>query len=1020
MAEITLGILARNAAKTIVECLESAAPYVDALVVGFGGPSTDGTEDIVREWLKNWNKGKTYREELAGWCFSIDWHDDFARARNEILANVRTEWFVWLDADDILINGEKMRAIVANPGDANCLTFPYHYDEDSYGNLACTLVRERLVRWPQQWTWVGSVHEVLTLPPPARWEPRYVPDIVVRHNPRREKDKGTRNLDLLYKELEQSEPEPPQRLLFYLGRENANRGNLREALMHFNRYISRSPTGEEAAQVAFMTADVIRAAGRPAEAAKAALKAIELAPSWPDAYYLLGRIAYEQRRFEESIEWFSTGSEKSPPVTGLIVDPRLYDYWPAYYVGLAYGQLGNHELALDHLRQAAEFRPDDQIMALITNEQRALDTDGVLKAFLAQHEHLARNDEWLKARAHLKTVPKAIERHPAVMEVLHRTLASTAHVDDPQIMVDLYRNNPRWTAMDDTEIWSEAWRTHPRMAFARKSVTCDPPATILDLGSSDGFISLPLAADGHIVEGFDLDPRCVELANSRAQDLGLRAHYKVGSIDDVEGKYDVALALEIIEHLPEPKAFLDQLDEHARKVIITTPHLAWDNGAGLGWQEATPKQHIRTFDLPDIELLLSGRGRIFDLYRQPHGVSAWIFASYRPRQGYTGTVTFLAPNTLEEWSPRKLAAEGLGGSETALIRLAEELFLDHGLLCSTYGRIDNPGYYNGVRYRAWDEYNPQIGSDVTVAWRCPEAADMPLRTGKLILWCHDMTYQERLTPIRAARFDAIVVLTEWHKAFMLQQYPFLDPEKMVVIGNGVDKVRFALRRKGENFRREPHRVAYTSSPDRGLDFVLEKIWPQVIEKVPDAELHVYYGFNNFGTQPELREYRQRVSNLLISSKNVTLHGRVNQDELAQDLLRTSVWLYPSKTPSIAPWNGADWYETYCIAAVEAQLAGAIPITTDLAALVETVGAGVIIPSKEDNQASHYIEAVVGMLKQDAKALARLRTKVRRAAPALDWAEVSQRWVEDVLNDAGTGSGGSQEHRPDPGRGSGGR
>lgn len=987
MAEITLGILARNAGRTLRACLESASPHVEQIIVGLGGPSSDDTEAIAREFTEQ--------------VFQIEWHDDFARARNEILAKVKTEWFLWLDADDILINGELMQAAIGANPEANCITAAYHYDEDEFGNLACTLVRERLVRPPQAWKWVGSVHEVLALPD-APWMPVYAPEIVVRHNPLRAKDKGTRNLDLLYKELEKTEPEPPQRLLFYLGRENASRGNLREALMHFNRYISRAQQSEEAAQVAFMVADVLRASGRAKDASKAALSAIELAPSWPDAYNLLGRIAYEQRRFQESIEWFATGATKEPPKTGLIVDPRTYDYWPAYYVGLAYQQLGHHELALDHLNQAAAIRPDTQIMALVAEEQRALDTERVLSAFMTQHEHLARHDEWLKAREHFSTVPKLIEMHPAIIEAHLRTMQQTAHVQDPQIMVDFYRNNPGWAPMPDETLHSEEWQRHPRLAFARKSITCDPPVTVLDLGSSDGFISLLLAEDGHIVEGWDLDPRTIEVANRRAREWNVRANYNVGSVEDVEGKYDVALAFEIIEHLVDPGAFLDKVDKHARKVVITTPFLAWENGKVADWRKVEPKGHLRIFDLMDIEYLLTGRGRIFDLYREPWGGGAsWIFASYRPRQTHAGTVTFLAPGTLEEWSPRKLREQGLGGSETALVRLAEEFFLGDDLFCTTYGRIDNPGYYNGVRYRRIEEFDPRIAQDVVVAWRYPEAADLPLRAKKLVLWCHDMAYGDRLTPVRAARFDALIVLTEWHKRYMLEQYPWLDPEKLVVIGNGVDKVRFALSRKGGNFRREPHRVAYTSSPDRGLDFVLESIWPKVVEQVPDAELHIYYGWAAWDviSDPALQAYRRHVADLMLRTKNVVNHGRINQDELAQDLLRTSIWLYPAKMPQMPPWNGADWYETYCIAAVEAQVAGAIPITTDVAALAETVKSGTIIPSTiGKDAASHYVDAVLRVLQQDEKGLSKLRKKVRERAPVQEWAEVARRWMEVFTDD----------------------
>jgi tetratricopeptide (TPR) repeat protein len=986
--QITLGILARNAAKTIIECLESAGPYVDKIIVGFGGPSEDNTKQIVEDWLKEWAKGAPDR--YAQW-FNIKWHDDFARARNAILKEVNTEWFLWLDADDILVNGHLMQQAIASSPGSNCITMPYHYDEDEFGNLACTLVRERLVRDPGEWVWQGTIHEVLTLPPPAEWLPTHAPEIVVRHNPVRTKDKGTRNLDLLYKELEKTEPEPPQRLLFYLGRENASRGNLREALMHFNRYISRATTGDEAAQVAVMAADVLRASGRSKDAAVAALRATELAPSWPDAYNLLGRIAYEQSRFQEAIEWFAVGQSKEPPVTGLIVDPRAYDYFPVYWVGLSYAQMGNHELALEHLTQAAAIRPDEQLMALIANEQRLLEEKAVFDAFIAQYEHLARHDEWLKVRRLFDVVPKALEGHPTIIELRGRMLAQTAHVENPQIMVDFYRDNPGWAPMPDEHLWSEDWQRHPRLAFARKSITCDPPATILDLGSSDGFISLPLAKDGHIVEGFDLDPRTIEIANRRAKELGLRASYKVGSVEDVEGKYDVALAFEILEHLVDPDEFLDRLDERARKVVLTTPFLAWERGQIKDWQKVEPKGHLRIFDLMDMEAKIARRGRVFDLYREPHGLSAWIFASYRPRQSYAGRVTFLAPGTIEEWSPRKLRAEGLGGSETALVRLTEELFLADGddsasLLCTVYGRIDNPGYYNGVRYRRTEEFEPRIKQDAVVAWRFPEAADLPLRTERLILWCHDMTFNDRLTPLRAARFDQIVVLTEWHKQFMLDQYPFLDPQKLVVIGNGVDKERFALSRKGGNVRREPHRVAYTSSPDRGLDFVLEHVWPKVVEQVPDAELHVYYGFNNFAGDPDQQAFQNNIARLALETRNVTFHGRVNQDVLADELKKASIWLYPSRMR-----NGQPWFETYCIAAVEAQAAGVIPVTTDTAALAETVKSGIVIPGNVFD-GEQYARAVVGLMQADERELKAIRAKVKRSAPAKGWTEIAATWT----------------------------
>lgn len=992
-ATVGFSIIARNAGATLRECLESIAPYADQLVIGLGGPSTDDTEAIARE----------FTEEV----YQLKWHDDFARARQEVWDKLTTDYGAWCDADDILVGGEYLREYVDKAPSVDMFMAAYHYAQDEHGNLSCILYRERLLKNPSEWVWDGPVHEALIAVDQERAIERVVMDkVVVQHNPKRNQDKGTRNLDILYRELERTEPEPSQRLLLYLFRENAARENYKEALLHANRFMSMATYDDEAYQVAIGIVDMLMRARRFPEAGKAALKAIEIRPDWPDAYFMLARLAFTQGRFQEAVEWTKAGGDKEPPRTSAIIDPRQYNYFPYYYLGLAYAGLGDWEMAAANLAKAAEVMPDERIIEQLRAITLNMDRQRVLDAVKVVYETLGRWDEWIKVRKFMRVIPKIIENTQEISDLHQFVLDVTQHIEDPQAMLDFYDGNTGWVAASDEMILSENYGSYPRLAFARKSISCAPPATILEIGSSDGFISLPLAKDGHIVTGYDLDPRCIELANERAVKWGYqdpdgpvkngRARYLVGSIGDVDGKYDVALCMEIIEHLVDPGAFLDQVDEHARKVVITTPFMAWENGRWPDWEKRELKGHIRIFDLVDIETLLSHRGRIFDLYREPFGQSGWIFASYRPRQEYEQNIVFLAPGTLEEWSPRKLAKEGLGGSETALIRLAEELFIGAKSLCTVYGRIDDEGYYNGVRYRGLQTFEPGVRSDVFVAWRYPEAADLSIRTGRMVLWLHDTDAGDRLTPARAARFEAIVVLSEWHKQHVLKVYPWLDESKLVVIGNGVEVARFApdeKNRPDENIQREAHRVAYTSSPDRGLDAILEHVWPLVVEQVPDAELHVYYGLQNLdilkNDYPQIAEFKHKLVELLGTSKGVVQHGRVPQDVLARELQRASVWLYPSH----------NFDETYCISAVEAQLAGAIPVTSNRGALAETVGSGVIIEGTigQAGVAEAYAQAIVDALTAQEEQLAELRATVREAAPAHDWSEISGRWAEEVLH-----------------------
>jgi len=389
-----------------------------------------------------------------------------------------------------------------------------------------------------------------------------------------------------------------------------------------------------------------------------------------------------------------------------------------------------------------------------------------------------------------------------------------------------------------------------------------------------------------------------------------------------------------------------------------------------------------------MERLLKPRGKLNNLYKQSWGDSGWIFADYTPGAKTTKNVVIAAINSLERWGPQKLEREGLGGSETAAIRLAEG-FAEQSVRAIVYCNIDEPGYYNGVCYRDSEQLNTSIRSDLFIAWRSPEFADETINTKQLVLWMHDTDVGDRLTEQRASRFDSIVVLTEWHKQFMLEFYPFLDASKLLVIGNGVNLNSFA-----DQVDRDRNRVVYSSSPDRGLDIILEHIWPKVIERVPDAELHIYYGwesFNRVASMPGyeyLAQFKVKLDQLIVSSKGVVQHGRISQSELAREFQKSSIWLYPTY-----------FSETYCITAIEAQLAGCIPVTSRLAGLAETVATGEIIDGDvhDPEIQQKYANVVVSLLNESRSELVNMREQIISNVPAHSWYQRSVSWAINFLN-----------------------
>ncbi len=124
-------------------------------------------------------------------------------------------------------------------------------------------------------------------------------------------------------------------------------------------------------------------------------------------------------------------------------------------------------------------------------------------------------------------------------------------------------------------------------------------------------------------------------------------------------------------------------------------------------------------------------------------------------------------------------------------------------------------------------------------------------------------------------------------------------------------------------------MIYSSSPDRGLLAALQCL-PGIRARVPDASLHVYYGFENWEKSDNLdqRTNAQVIKGMLGAYANfgAVNHGRVSGKVLAREQMKSGLWCYPT------------WFsETSCLSAMEAQAAGLRIVTSPIAALNETAG-----------------------------------------------------------------------------------
>lgn len=191
--------------------------------------------------------------------------------------------------------------------------------------------------------------------------------------------------------------------------------------------------------------------------------------------------------------------------------------------------------------------------------------------------------------------------------------------------------------------------------------------------------------------------------------------------------------------------------------------------------------------------------------------------------------------------------------------------------------------------------------------------------------------------------------------------------------------------------RNNYACLYTSSYDRGLEHLL-KIWPDVKKAVPEAELHVFYGWQLFEefykNNPASMSWKDSMDSMM-KYDGITHHGRVPQPEIEKWYKKCGIWAYPTHFGEIS-----------CISAMKAQAWGAIPVYVKYAALETTVQFGVpIIGDIYDEEVQEdYKKQLISILKDHDRQEEIREPMMEWAQKEFTWEKVAEQWSNDFKSD----------------------
>lgn len=359
-----------------------------------------------------------------------EWKDHFADARNFSFDQVPKEYdfILWLDADDVLENPEKVRETAEiTPKGVSAIYACYDYAHDEYGNVTVPHYVARLVRNDGVYRWKSSfddadysVHETLV---ETRTSGRRVSEefkVVHKSNSERGLDSLYRNIGILEKMYENQEKKGKldPRILFYLGTHYYDARRFLEAKSLLQTYMTLSGWANERSEALVYLGLIYDLENKKNQSKHSFVLAISEAPNNPRPYTEIAELELKDKRYDNAAQWAMKAIECKKRQTAMALRPMDATFRPYMIYAKALTELGGTRLeeAMEYVDKALKLRPSDpEAQSLQENLENLIEVRDLNRAYAKLVRAIGDDED--KIQDLLKATPEKLLNSPLVAQV---------------------------------------------------------------------------------------------------------------------------------------------------------------------------------------------------------------------------------------------------------------------------------------------------------------------------------------------------------------------------------------------------------------------------------------------------------------------------------------------------------------------------------------------------------------------------------------------------------------------------